>query len=68
MSTTAGSVNIAKAGTYTITVKVGEEQRPDLLSSNLATRLAPEPEASNTLLLHVSHGDGNTLLAVMSKD
>lgn len=61
---TAGSVNIAKAGTYTITVKVGENS--DLTYSiESGNQTAPEPEASNTLCMFSK--DGNTLLAVMSK-
>ena len=61
---TAGSVNIAKAGTYTITVKVGENC--DLTYSiESGNQTAPEPEASNTLCMFSK--DGNTLLAVMSK-
>ncbi|MQN63641.1 DUF5114 domain-containing protein [Prevotella copri] len=61
---TAGSVNIAKAGTYTITVKVGENS--DLTYSiESGNQTAPEPEASNTLCM--SSKDGNNLLAVMNK-
>lgn len=61
---TAGSVNIAKAGTYTITVKVGENS--DLTYSiESGNQTAPEPEASNTLCMFSK--DGNTLLAVMNK-
>lgn len=60
----AGSVNIAKAGTYTITVKVGENS--DLTYSiESRNQTAPEPEASNTLCMYGT--DGNTLLAVMNK-
>ena len=60
----AGSVNIAKAGTYTITVKVGENS--DLTYSiESGNQTAPEPEASNTLCMFSK--DGNTLLAVMNK-
>ena len=60
----AGSVNIAKAGTYTITVKVGENS--DLTYSiESGNQTAPEPEASNTLCMYGT--DGNTLLAVMNK-
>ena len=63
-SESAGSVNIAKAGTYTITVKVGEHS--DLTYSIEAdNQTAPEPEASNTLCMFSK--DGNNLLAVMNK-
>lgn len=59
----AGSVNIAKAGTYTVTVKVGENS--DLTYSiESGNQTAPEPEASNTLCMFSK--DGNTLLAVMT--
>lgn len=63
-SENAGSVNIAKAGTYTVTVKVGEHS---LLEYTIVEgdQTAPEPEASNTLCMFSK--DGNTLLAVMSK-
>lgn len=61
---TAGSVNFAKAGTYTITVKVGENS--DLTYSiESGNQTAPEPEASNTLCMFSK--DGNNLLAVMNK-
>lgn len=61
---TAGSVNIAKAGTYTIIVKVGENS--DLTYSiESGNQTAPEPEASNTLCMFSK--DGNNLLAVMNK-
>ena len=60
----AGSVNIEKAGTYTITVKVGENS--DLTYSIVAgDQTAPEPEASNTLCMFTK--DGASLLAVMTK-
>lgn len=63
-SKNAGSVNIAKAGTYTITVKVGENS--DLTYSiESGNQTAPEPEASNTLCMFSK--DGNNLLAVMNK-
>lgn len=61
---TAGSVNIAKAGTYTITVKVGEHSELTY-SIEAGNQTAPEPEASNTLCMFST--DGNTLLAVMNK-
>lgn len=61
---TAGSVNIATAGTYTVTVKVGEHSQLEytIVSGDQTT---PEPEASNTLCMFSK--DGNTLLAVMNK-
>ena len=60
----AGSVNIAKAGTYTITVKVGENA--ELTYSIVAgDQTSPEPEASHTLCMFTK--DGSTLLAVMDK-
>lgn len=63
-SESAGSVNIAKAGTYTVTVKVGEHS--DLTYSiESGNQTAPGPEASNTLCMYGT--DGNTLLAVMNK-
>ena len=60
----AGSVNIAKAGTYTITVKVGEnaELTYSVVSGD---QTAPEPEASHTLCMFTK--DGSSLLAVMDK-
>ena len=63
-SENAGSVNIAKAGTYTITVKVGEHSQLEytIVSGDQTT---PEPEVSNTLCMFSK--DGNTLLAVMDK-
>ena len=63
-SKNAGSVNIAKAGTYTVTVKVGENSALTY-SIESGNQTAPEPEASNTLCMFSK--DGNTLLAVMSK-
>ena len=61
---TAGSVNIAKAGTYTITVKVGENS--ELTYSIVAgDQTSPEPEAKNTLCMFSE--DGNTLKAVMTQ-
>ena len=60
----AGSMNIAKAGTYTITVKVGEEG--NLVYTIVAgDQTTPEPEVSNTLCMF--DPDGNTLKAVMTK-
>ena len=61
---TAGSVNIAKAGTYTITVKVGEHSQLEYTIVE-GDQTTPEPEASNTLCIFSK--DGNTLLAVMNK-
>lgn len=63
-SENAGSVNIAKAGTYTITVKVGEHSQLEYTIVE-GDQTTPEPEASNTLCMFSK--DGNTLLAVMSK-
>lgn len=60
----AGSVNIEKAGTYTVTVKVGENS--ELTYSIVAgDQTSPEPEASNTLCMFTK--DGISLLAVMTK-
>ena len=61
---TAGSVNIAKAGTYTITVKVGEHSQLEYTIVE-GDQTTPEPEASNTLCMFST--DGNTLLSVMNK-
>lgn len=63
-SESAGSVNIVTAGTYTVTVKVGEHSQLEytIVSGDQTT---PEPEASNTLCIFSK--DGNTLLAVMNK-
>ena len=61
---TAGSVNIDKAGTYTITVKVGEHSQLEYTIVE-GDQTSPEPEASNTLCIFSK--DGNTLLAVMNK-
>ena len=63
-SKNAGSVNIATAGTYTVTVKVGEHSQLEYTIVE-GDQTAPEPEASNTLCMFSK--DGNTLLAVMSK-
>ena len=63
-SETAGSVNIATAGTYTITVKVGEHSQLEYTIVE-GDQTTPEPEASNTLCMFSE--DGNTLLAVMNK-
>ena len=63
-SDAAGSVNISKAGTYTITVKVGEKS--DLTYSiESGDNSTPELEASNTLCMFTK--DGSSLLAVMTK-
>lgn len=61
---TAGSVNIAKAGTYTVTVKVGENSQLEYTIVE-GDQTTPEPEASNTLCMFST--DGNTLLSVMNK-
>lgn len=61
---TAGSVNIAKAGTYTVTVKVGEHSQLEYTIDE-GDQTTPEPEVSNTLCMFSK--DGNTLLAVMDK-
>ena len=63
-SKNAGSVIIPSAGTYTITVKVGEHSQLEYTIVE-GDQTAPEPEASNTLCMFSK--DGNTLLAVMSK-
>ena len=63
-SETTGSVNIATAGTYTITVKVGEHSQLEYTIVE-GDQTTPEPEASKTLCMFSK--DGNTLLAVMSK-
>ena len=65
-SETAGSVNISKAGTYTVTVKVGKHSQLEYsIVSGDQTSSEPELEASNTLCIFSK--DGNTLLAVMNK-
>ena len=61
---TAGSVNIAKAGTYTVTVKVGEHSQLEYTIVE-GDQTTPEPEVSNTLCMFSK--DSNTLLAVMNK-
>ncbi len=60
----AGSVNIPTAGTYTITVKVGDNSQLayTIVSGDNTT---PEPEAKNTLCMFTT--DGGTLLAVMEE-
>ena len=63
-SKNAGSVIIPSAGTYTITVKVGEHSQLEYTIVE-GDQTAPEPEASNTLCMFSK--DGNTLLAVMDK-
>lgn len=63
-SENAGNVNIAKAGTYTITVKVGEHSQLEYTIVE-GDQTSPEPEASNTLCMFSK--DGNTLFAVMNK-
>lgn len=63
-SENAGSVNIPTAGTYTITVKVGENAQL-VYTIESGDQTTPEPEASNTLCMFTK--DGGTLLAVMDK-
>ncbi|WP_308232527.1 DUF5114 domain-containing protein [uncultured Prevotella sp.] len=63
-SDAAGSVNISKAGTYTITVKVVEKSELTY-SIESGDNSTPEPEASNTLCMFTK--DGSSLLAVMTK-
>ena len=63
-SDAAGSVNISKAGIYTITVKVGEKSELTY-SIESGDNSTPEPEASNTLCMFTK--DGSSLLAVMTK-
>ena len=63
-SETAGSVNIPTAGTYTITVKVGESSQLTY-SIESGDQTSPEPEAKNTLCMFSK--DGGSLLAVMDK-
>lgn len=63
-SDAAGSVNISKAGTYIITVKVGEKSELTY-SIESGDNSTPEPEASNTLCMFTK--DGSSLLAVMTK-
>jgi len=60
----AGSFNIATAGTYTVTVKVGENSQLEY-SIVAGDQTTPEPEASNTLCMFSK--DGSSLLAVMNK-
>ena len=63
-SKNAGSVIIPSAGTYTITVKVGEHSQLEYTIVE-GDQTTPEPEASNTLCMFSK--DDNTLLAVMNK-
>lgn len=61
---TAGSVNIAKAGTYTITVKVGDKS--DLTYSIVSgDQTTPKPTISNTIGMFSK--DGSTLYATFTK-
>ncbi len=60
----AGSVNIPTAGTYTITVKVGENSQLTYTIES-GDQSTPEPEANNTLCMFDENG--NTLKAVMTK-
>ena len=59
-----GSVNIPTAGTYTVTVKVGEHSE---LTYTIAEgdQTAPKPTINNTIGLFSN--DGNTLYAVFTK-
>ena len=63
-SENAGSVNIPTAGTYTVTVKVGEHSQLEY-SIVAGDQTTPEPEVSNTLCMFDE--TGNTLKAVMTK-
>lgn len=60
----AGSVNIPTAGTYTVTVKVGEHSE---LTYSIAAgdQTAPKPTINNTIGLFSN--DGNTLYATFTK-
>lgn len=60
----AGSVNIPTAGTYTVTVKVGEHSE---LTYSIAVgdQTAPKPTISNTIGLFSK--DGNTLYATFTE-
>ena len=62
--TTAGSVNIPSAGTYTVTVKVGEHSQLEytIVAGDQST---PKPTISNTICLFSK--DGNTLYAAFTK-
>lgn len=62
-STPAG-VNIEKAGTYTVTVKVGEKSELTY-TIQAGDQTTPEPDASNTLCMFDE--SGNTLKAIMTK-
>ena len=62
-STPAG-VNIEKAGTYTVTVKVGENSELTY-TIQAGDQTTPEPDASNTLCMFDE--SGNTLKAIMTK-
>ena len=63
-SKTAGSVNIPTAGTYTITVKVGEYSQLEY-SIVAGDQTAPKPTISNTIGLFSN--DGSTLYATFTK-
>lgn len=63
-SENAGSVNIAKAGTYTVTVKVGDKS--DLTYSIVSgDQTTPKPTISNTIGMFSK--DGSTLYATFTK-
>lgn len=61
-SDASGSINIAKAGTYTVTVKVGEKSD---LTYTIDSGNSASPEGHNTLCMFTT--DGNSLLAIMEK-
>ena len=63
-ATTAGSVNVPSAGTYTVTVKVGEHSQLEytIVAGDQST---PKPTISNTICLFSK--DGNTLYAAFTK-
>lgn len=63
-SENAGSVNVAKAGTYTVTVKVGEHSQLEytIVSGDQTT---PKPTISNTIGMFSK--DGSTLYATFTK-
>ncbi len=63
-ASTAGSVNIAAAGIYTVTVMVGDNSQLTYTIEE-GDKTTPEAEAKNTLCMFTK--DGSTLLAVMEK-
>ncbi len=64
-SDAAGSVNIPTAGTYTVTVKVGEKSQLGYTIES-GDKTVPEVVVSNTLCMFTK--DGGTLLAVMEEE